>query len=468
MNRYISFRFLSCNYSLVCARKTNRKNNLVYNTLLSSFSTSSRVDVSINAMPKRSDSDHSTTEGDGGIVSTVTTSSNSTPNRNNSPKKSKTVTEPTNISQSSSSSIIHVSTTTSTTTTTKGKNNSVSPHAGPTVYTKGEYEAYSSITDYLPHLSRSTVVVGNNTNTTASLSSSSSSSTSNSTNNPTYRILCYNVNGLRAACKAESVDQFKQYIQTEDPDILILLETKIDQSMVGEFQNLFSFLPYSYFECCSYKKGYAGVAIYSKENFPSTSVTYGFPSSTSTSSSSTENESNGGDGRLLTIRVSSKLTIVGVYVPNSGQKLERLEYRTTVFDPQFRNYLTSLANQSENVIVLGDLNVAYHDMDVHAPKPNRNKTPGFCDGERDNFATLLASGYRDIWRERNPTLQQFTYWSSRFNCRSQNKGWRLDYVLIGGKGAGVLGDKIMDVGVRSKFPGADHVPIFIDLPVDTK
>ena len=69
-------------------------------------------------------------------------------------------------------------------------------------------------------------------------------------------------------------------------------------------------------------------------------------------------------------------------------------------------------------------------MDLHAPTKNRNKTAGFCDAERDGFAVLLREGgLADAWREAHPEQQQFTYWSSRFNCRANNKGWRLDYIL---------------------------------------
>ena len=69
-------------------------------------------------------------------------------------------------------------------------------------------------------------------------------------------------------------------------------------------------------------------------------------------------------------------------------------------------------------------------MDLHAPTKNRNKTAGFCDAERDGFAALLREGgLADAWREAHPEQQQFTYWSSRFNCRANNKGWRLDYIL---------------------------------------
>ncbi len=110
-------------------------------------------------------------------------------------------------------------------------------------------------------------------------------------------------------------------------------------------------------------------------------------------------------------------------------------------------------------MIIGDLNVALHDCDLHSPGTSRNKVPGFCDGEREGFAQLLAAGFSDVWRERHPTAQQFTYWSARFSCRAQNKGWRLDYVLVPAEHAGA----VKSVEVRHNFPGTDHVPIALEM-----
>jgi exonuclease III len=99
-------------------------------------------------------------------------------------------------------------------------------------------------------------------------------------------------------------------------------------------------------------------------------------------------------------------------------------------------------------------------MDLHAPAKNRNKTAGFCDAERDGLAALLREGgLRDVWRDANPAQQQFTYWSSRFNCRANDKGWRLDYVL-----ADAARVKTLAAAVRATWPlGADHVPVVAEL-----
>lgn len=340
----------------------------------------------------------------------------------------------------------------STGSTKKGKQGSTSIHAGPADFVAGQH---------IPVAMQSLIA----TLTTDASAQSASSAPAVGTG---LKVVCWNVNGLRAATKSDRVKDLQAYVAAEDPDVLCLQETKIDETTAAEFAALFPALPHAAFNCSQSKAGYAGVATYSKRPFLSVSKGMGIA----------EHDS---EGRMLTVEMPGHVFIVNVYVPNSGMKLERLEYRTSSWDPAFRHFLTALkdggqqtaaagsssgagalpsppsSSSPRSVIVVGDLNVAHHDMDVHAPKPNRNKTPGFCDGERDGLAALIQSGFRDVWRERHPNQQQFTYWSARFNCRANNKGWRLDYVLIAGPAA----DGVADVGVRAQFPSNDHVPVYL-------
>eukprot|EP00913_Durusdinium_trenchii_P031652 g29641.t1 len=64
------------------------------------------------------------------------------------------------------------------------------------------------------------------------------------------------------------------------------------------------------------------------------------------------------------LELACNLTVVGIYTPNSGQRLARLDYRVNVWDKEFRSYLRSLDTQAEcnlGVVVCGDLNVAHQD-----------------------------------------------------------------------------------------------------------
>jgi exonuclease III len=132
----------------------------------------------------------------------------------------------------------------------------------------------------------------------------------------------------------------------------------------------------------------------------------------------------------------------------------------------------------------GDLNVAHLDCDVHNPKANRNRTPGFCDAERANFDKVLASGLRDVWREAHPApATGYTYYSKRFNAKAEGKGacgggggavphertsraracrgagWRLDYILVSAALAPAVTETFLLEGVE----GSDHLPVGVTL-----
>jgi len=110
--------------------------------------------------------------------------------------------------------------------------------------------------------------------------------------------------------------------------------------------------------------------------------------------------------------------------------------------------------KTKPVIWCGDLNVAHTEIDLFNPKGN-HKSAGFTKEERADFSVVLESGFVDVWRKLNPTEQKYTYWSYRFNSRSQNKGWRLDYFVV----SAALMPKIFSSFIRDSIAGSDHCPI---------
>ena len=215
------------------------------------------------------------------------------------------------------------------------------------------------------------------------------------------KVLCYNVNGLRGAIKGERRAELLAWLAAEDPDILCIQEVKADEEAVAKEKlgEAFPGLPHAYFACgepagAGFKKGYAGVAIFSKA--PALGVAKGLG-----------DPAHDGVGRVLTLTFPWG-TLVNVYAPNSGQALDKLEYRTTQFDPAFRAHLSKLRQGNAKVLVMGDFNVAHQNCDVTAFKESRNKTAGFCDAERENFALLLQDGYVDVWRAANPANLQYS------------------------------------------------------------
>lgn len=253
------------------------------------------------------------------------------------------------------------------------------------------------------------------------------------------KIISWNINGVRAITKKD----FFEDVATMNPDILCLQETKAQDDQVEEA--LATMTDYHQYYNSAERKGYSGVTILSKEE-PLT-VTYGI-----------DVEEHDQEGRVLCAEYEN-FYLVNVYVPNSGQKLVRLDYRKQ-WDEDFRKYLENL-KKSKPVILCGDLNVAHRAIDLKNDKSNYNKTAGYTQVEIDGMDNLLASGFVDSFRHFHPDEVAYTYWSYRFKARERNTGWRIDYFLVSKS----LVEKINKVEILSEYYGSDHCPIQLEIQV---
>jgi len=253
----------------------------------------------------------------------------------------------------------------------------------------------------------------------------------------TFKIVSWNVNGLNACIKKG----FKEFVQLEKMDVLCLQETKFDQTkIIKNFLTGFGFVSENW-NCCTSQKGYAGTAVFSKVK--PLSVNYGI------------GEAEGdAEGRTITLEFKD-FYLVNTYVPNAGQGLARLTYRTETWDSNFLTYLNKL-NAIKPIIWTGDLNVANENIDLANPDTN-HKTAGFTDAERKGFKNLLSKGYVDSFRKMYPTKKEFTFWSYKHNARANNVGWRLDYYVV----TEAFFPNIKEYFVRSKQEGSDHAPLGI-------
>ncbi|KAH9934711.1 Endonuclease/exonuclease/phosphatase [Fomitopsis serialis] len=273
------------------------------------------------------------------------------------------------------------------------------------------------------------------------------------------RIATWNICGLAAAQKKG----FKYYVEAEDPDILILTETKVNNEPVDPA--LTSRFPYRYWSIAD-KKTYSGTAILSKIQPISVSTTLpGHPDRSAVK------------GRLLTLEFEN-CWLVGTYVVNAGTGLKTLDAKKE-WNKHFTAYIRSLDRQKP-VIWAGDLNVAPTEKDLAHPKPNWNKTPGYTEAETSAFARILdpslpppgsdsesksetdegAGGFVDIWRKIHPDLRHYTYFGYRFQCRSKGIGWRLDMFVVSER----LVDRVKMCEIRSEIYGAsDHCPVTLEL-----
>ena len=120
-------------------------------------------------------------------------------------------------------------------------------------------------------------------------------------------------------------------------------------------------------------------------------------------------------------------------------------------------------DRKKPVIACGDLNVAHQEIDLKNPGPNRGN-PGFSDEERESFSQLLAAGFTDSFRYRNPdTADAYTWWSYRFHAREKNIGWRIDYFLVSDR----IAPHITATPIYPELLGSDHCPVGLELEENT-
>ena len=250
------------------------------------------------------------------------------------------------------------------------------------------------------------------------------------------KFISWNVNGLRACLQKG----WREFFDHADADFFCLQETKLQAGQV-ELQ-----LPgYEQYWCYADKKGYSGTAIFAKQAPLSAQYGLGVPELDT-------------EGRLITLEYEN-FYLVTCYTPNAQRELARIDHRLK-WDEAFRNHLISL-DQHKPVVVCGDLNVAYQEIDLKNPSSNRGNA-GFSDEERESFEKLLASGFTDSFRYLYPDLTgAYTWWSYMFKARQNNAGWRIDYFLVSRR----LNDSIRSAAIHSDIMGSDHCPVGVELEI---
>ena len=250
-------------------------------------------------------------------------------------------------------------------------------------------------------------------------------------------IVTWNVNGIRAIAKKD----FFEDINKINPDILCLQETKAQDEEVEK--TLSEMSGYNRYYNSADKKGYSGTALLSNIK----------PISIVNDMGIAEHDN---EGRVQCAEYSD-FYLVNVYVPNSGQKLDRLDYRKK-WDSDFLKYLKHL-EKTKPLIVSGDFNVAHQPIDLKNDKANYNKTAGYTQVEIDGMDNFLNTGFVDSFRHYHPDEVAYTYWGYRFNARERNTGWRIDYFLVSNS----LVDKIKAVEILSEYYGSDHCPVRLEI-----
>jgi exodeoxyribonuclease-3 len=256
--------------------------------------------------------------------------------------------------------------------------------------------------------------------------------------NGTERFISWNVNGIRALEKKG----FTDIVQDLSPDILAVQETKAQPDQLSDKLII---IPgyHSYFHS-ALKKGYSGVAVYTKKEPIRVIKGIGVDKFDS-------------EGRVLTLEYKD-FFLVNIYFPNSGAELKRLDFKLE-FNSTLHSFLDNLSSEKA-VVICGDYNVAHKEIDIKNPKANV-KNAGFTPEERAWMDHFIESGYVDTFRLFNQDGGNYTWWSYRFNARAKNIGWRIDYFCVDKKNK----KRVASAEILSEIMGSDHCPVALNYQV---
>lgn len=252
------------------------------------------------------------------------------------------------------------------------------------------------------------------------------------------RIISYNVNGIRAAIKKGLLE----WLQTNPADIICLQETKARKEDVD--CKPFHAMGYQDFWFSAQKKGYSGVAVFTK--IKPTHVELGNGHGISDE-----------EGRVIQLDFGN-IRLINAYFPSGTSGEERQQYKYQWLDECY-NWLEQLKKKHPQLILCGDYNIAHQELDIHDPKGNKNSS-GFQPAERAWMTKLFESGWTDTFRKINQEPHHYSWWSQRFpSVRLQNKGWRIDYINV----TSALEKKIKEAYLLPAVKHSDHCPVYLEL-----
>jgi exodeoxyribonuclease-3 len=252
------------------------------------------------------------------------------------------------------------------------------------------------------------------------------------------RIVSYNVNGIRAAMKKGLVE----WLQSDPADVICIQETKAHKDNVAHEE--ITSLGYHDYWFSAQKKGYSGVAVFTK--IQPDKVIYG-----------TGHPSSDDEGRVLQLDFGD-IRLLNAYFPSGTSGDERQGFKYKWLD-EFFNYLADLRKTRPRLVLCGDYNIAHKEIDIHDPKGNKNSS-GFLPAERAWMDSFLESGWTDSFRKLHPEPHRYSWWSQRFpSVRLNNKGWRIDYANVTNE----LSGNILDADIYPDVKHSDHCPVYLEL-----
>lgn len=249
-------------------------------------------------------------------------------------------------------------------------------------------------------------------------------------------IISANVNGIRSAYQKG----FENYIAASGADIVCVQELKAQEADLSSNMQR----PHGMYGVwhCAEKRGYSGVAIYSKQQPDRTQIGMGI-------------EAFDREGRFVRADFG-QLSVISLYLPSGTSAPERQDFKYQFLDA-FYPMLQSLKAEGRDVVVCGDWNIAHQNIDLKNWKGNQ-KNSGFLPEERAWLSKVIQElGWVDIWRTLYPEIAGYTWWSNRGQAYSKDVGWRIDYQMVTPE----LAQKAISASVYKEQRFSDHAPLVV-------
>lgn len=256
------------------------------------------------------------------------------------------------------------------------------------------------------------------------------------------KFISYNLNGIRSAIGKDWIE----WLKGVDPDVVCIQETKAQEDQLD--LKLFEDLGYHTYWYSAQKKGYSGVAIFSKQK--PDHVEYGCGIGRYDD-----------EGRVLRADFGD-FSVLSCYFPSGSSGEERQAFKMD-FLTDYTDYISELKKTRKKLLISGDVNICHEAIDIHNPVSNKNSS-GFLPEEREWFSDFLNTGFVDTFRHLHKEGGKYTWWSYRFSARKKNLGWRIDYHLISENLVPVL----RSADILSDAVHSDHCPILVELDVNLK
>jgi exodeoxyribonuclease-3 len=266
------------------------------------------------------------------------------------------------------------------------------------------------------------------------------------------RVVSFNINGIRA--RPHQLEALKR---DYDPDVIGLQETKVQdpdfpRQMIEDLGYHVAFYG---------QKAHYGVALLSKE--APVSVDYGLPS-----------DDPEAQRRLIsgTYQLGDQqFTVINGYFPQGESRAHPIKFpHKQRFYAELNKLLADRYSPDQNLMVIGDMNVAPMDEDIGIGPDNarrwlRDGKCSFLPEEREWLASLLDWGLCDTFRLRFPEVDDrfswFDYRSRGFE-REPRRGLRIDFLLATPSLQGRVTDAGIAYDIRAMEKPSDHCPIWVD------